>query len=178
MNHSSGVTFRTIYERLYRKAFVFAKSYTHNDWIAEDIAAEALVRLWEQTRVKEIENPEAFLFAVLRNKALDFLKHEIIKEEALSRLASRQAEDLQLRISMLEACNPAEVFETEIQKILAETLARFPGQTRRIFEMSQFGDKSNKEIARELGLSSKSIEYHITKALKILRIALRDYLST
>lgn len=42
--------------------------------------------------------------------------------------------------------------------------------------MSQYGDKSNKEIAQELGLSTKSIEYHITKSLKALRVALKDYL--
>jgi RNA polymerase sigma-70 factor (ECF subfamily) len=42
--------------------------------------------------------------------------------------------------------------------------------------MSRFGNQSNKEIAEALGLTVKSIEYHITKALKALRISLKDYL--
>jgi RNA polymerase sigma-70 factor (ECF subfamily) len=49
-------------------------------------------------------------------------------------------------------------------------------QTRRIFEMSRFENKTNNEIAEMLGLSSKSVEYHITKALKAMRVALKDYL--
>jgi RNA polymerase sigma-70 factor (ECF subfamily) len=148
----------------------------HDDLTAEDIASDALVKLWEQMKEKEIECPEAFLLTILKNKALDYLKHEMVKEEAIRALKTIYAEELQLRISMLEACDPTEIFETEIQTILQNTLARFPEQTRRIFEMSQYDDKSNKEIADELGLSVKSIEYHITKALKALRISLKDYL--
>ncbi|MDR2808986.1 MAG: RNA polymerase sigma-70 factor [Tannerellaceae bacterium] len=176
MNHTDSITFNAIYQQLYRRAFSFTKSYVHNDLTAEDIASEAIVVLWEQSKEKEIKNPEAFLLAILKNKALDYLKHEIIKEEAFTELSSRYAEDLQLRISLLEACDPSEVFETEIQKIVQDTLARFPEQSRLIFEMCRYGDKSNKEIAQELGLSVKSIEYHITKVLKALRIALKDYL--
>jgi RNA polymerase sigma-70 factor (ECF subfamily) len=174
--HTADITFSEIYRQLYRRAFAFAKSYVHNDLTAEDIASEALIRLWEQSKVKEIDNIEAFLLTILRNKALDYLKHEMIKQNAFSELASRHAEDLQLRISMLEACNPTEIFEAEIQKTIHDTLAQFPERTRLIFEMSKYGDKSNNEIAQELGVSAKSIEYHITKALKALRIALKDYL--
>jgi RNA polymerase sigma-70 factor (ECF subfamily) len=148
----------------------------HDDLIAEDIASDSLVKLWEQMKEKEISHPEAFLLTVLKNKALDHLKHEMIREDTFKELKAIYSEELQMRISMLESCDPTEVFEAEIQKILRDTLARFPEQTRLIFEMSQFEDKSNKEIAEALGLSVKSIEYHITKVLKALRISLKDYL--
>jgi RNA polymerase sigma-70 factor (ECF subfamily) len=176
MIHTSFMTFNAVYKQLYRRAFSFTKSYVHNDLVAEDIASDALVKLWEQMKEKEIKYPEAFLITILKNKALDHLKHETVKEEALRELRTLYMEDLQLRISMLESCNPAQVFEAEIQKIVQDTLARFPKQTRLIFEMSQYEDKSNKEIAEALGLSVKSIEYHITKALKALRAGLKDYL--
>jgi RNA polymerase sigma-70 factor (ECF subfamily) len=176
MNYPGYITFDAIYKRLYRRAFSFAKSYVHNDWVAEDIASDAVVKLWEQMREKEIKHPEAFLLTILKNKALDYLKHEAVKEEAFKQLETRNVDDLQLRISMLESCDPAGLFEAEVEKILQKTLAQFPEQTRLIFEMSQLGDKSNKEIAELCGLSIKSIEYHITKVLKALRVSLKDYL--
>ena len=51
-----------------------------------------------------------------------------------------------------------------------------PPQTREVFMMSRFQNKSNKEIAESMNISVKSVEYHITKTLKVLRVALKDYL--
>lgn len=42
--------------------------------------------------------------------------------------------------------------------------------------LSRFENRSNKEIAETVGLSVKSVEYHIGKALKVLRVSLKDYL--
>jgi len=168
--------FETIYKQFYRKAFFFTKSYVFDDLVAEDIASEVLIKLWEQIRRTEIRHPNAFLLTMLKNKILDHLKHQYIKEETLEELATAYKEELNLRISMLKACDPEEIFSSEVQQITMETLVRFPTKTRRIFEMSRFENKSNKEIAEELGVTVKSIEYHITKVLKALRISLKDYL--
>ena len=59
---------------------------------------------------------------------------------------------------------------------LWETLASLPEQTRRIFIMSRYEQMSVKEIAEKQQLTPKSVEYHITKSLKVLRVALKDYL--
>lgn len=168
--------FDILYKQFYRKAFYFTKSYVHDELVAEDITSESLVKLWEQLRRIEIRHPEVFLLTILKNKSLDYLKHEIIKETAFEELKSIHQEELDMRISMLEACDPEEVFTAEIQQIVENTLAQFPEQTRLIFEMSRFGNKSNKEIAEELGYTIKNVEYHISKVLKSLRISLKDYL--
>ncbi|MDR1555649.1 MAG: RNA polymerase sigma-70 factor [Tannerellaceae bacterium] len=171
----SPLSFDALYRRLYHRAFCFTQSYIHDALIAEDLASEALIKLWEQIGSEcPVACPEALLVTILKNKALDYLKHEAIKENAFKEL--RTSDELQMRISLLEACDPQDIFVTEIHEIVQDTLTRFPEQTRLIFTMSQFGNKSNKEIAGMLGLSVKSIEYHITKVLKALRITLRDYL--
>ncbi|GHT62839.1 hypothetical protein AGMMS50239_17320 [Bacteroidia bacterium] len=177
MSQLPTMSFDAIYKRLYRRAFLFTKSYVHDEFVAEDIASEALIKLWEQTKEQEISCPEAFLLTILKNKSLDYLKHEAIKKDSLKELETIYTEELNLHISLLESCVPKEVFTTEIQTIVQQTIAHFPEQTSRIFVMSQYEDKSNKEIAEALGLSVKSIEYHITKVLKALRFSLKDYLS-
>lgn len=68
------------------------------------------------------------------------------------------------------------IFFRRNNKIIHQTLAQLPEQTRKVFIMSRFYDKSNKEIAEKLGISVKGVEYHISKALKFLRVALKDYL--
>jgi RNA polymerase sigma-70 factor (ECF subfamily) len=144
--------------------------------VAEDIASESLVKLWEQSRKSRVEHPGVFLLTILKNRALDHLKHEAIREEAFAELKNIHREEVAMRISMLESCNPEGIFDAEIRQIVTDTLSRFPEQTRLIFEMSRFENRSNKDIAETMGLTVKSIEYHITKTLKALRISLKDYL--
>ena len=51
-----------------------------------------------------------------------------------------------------------------------------PLQSKRVFMMRRFEQKSGKEIAEALGITVKGVDYHIAKALKALRISLKDYL--
>lgn len=169
-------SFESLYKQYYKRAFLFTKSYVHDEFAAEDIVSESLIKTWKQIRKEQIRSVEALLLTILKNKALDYLKHEAIKEKAFNEIKNNYEEELDLRISMLKACDPQEIFMTEIHQIVQNTLSQFSGQTRLIFEQSRFGNKSNKEIANELGLTVKSIEYHITKVLKALLANLKDYL--
>ena len=81
-----------------------------------------------------------------------------------------------LKITTLEACDPEELFSSEAQRLIDETLESLPEKTRTIFIMSRYENKTHKEIAEHLGLSTKSIEFHISKALGVLRKRLKDYL--
>lgn len=176
MNSHYSNTFNTFYKQHYRKCFLFAKSYVHDDWIAEDIASEGLIKLWEMMKLKEVEYPLALLFSILKNKCLDHLKHEITRQEVLAALSQDGQRELGIRISTLEACEPDQLFSAEIQEIIESTLSSLPEQTRKIFMMSRFENLSRQEIADALGMTKKGVEYHIAQALKNLRLNLNDYL--
>ena len=176
MKSTTTCSFNTLYTKYYRKCFLFVKSYIHNDLAAEDIAAEALIKLWEKMKEEEIYSPKAFLLSVLKNKALDYLRHEVVKNEAIETVMNYYQQELDIRISTLEACNPDQIFSSELQQLIRSTLEALPEQTRKVIEMSRFQELSNKEIAEILHLTPKGVEYHITKALKMLRTNLKDYL--
>lgn len=169
-------SFNEIYTSYYKKSFFFAKSYVHDDLAAEDIASESLIKLWEKLKTEKIDYIEPLLLTILKNKALDYLKHEEVKRTAFESMADWQQQELSIRISTLESCDPNEIFSDEVESIIRETLKLLPEQTRRIFLLSRFENKSNKEIAEQMGVSIKGVEYHISKALKALRITLKDYL--
>ena len=176
MSHREIHSFNTLYTRYYRKAFLFTKSFVHDESVAEDIVSDALIKLWESLKEKETDYTDALLLTILKNKSLDHLKHEAIKAEAIHSMSNMSQRELEIRISTLQACDPEEIFSEEVKKIIADTLATLPEQTRHIFIMSRFQNRSNKEIAAQLGISVKGVEYHITKALKPLRLRLKDSL--
>lgn len=176
--------FNTIYNKYYRRSYLFVKSYIHSDLVTEDIVTEALIALWENLRQQEgggqkkssDKDIAPLLFTILRNKAYNHLKHEAIKKSAIENLQDMKSYELSVRISSLEACNPDKIFMEDIGRIVEETLSQLPQQTRVIFQMSRNEGKSNMEIASEISISEKTVEYHITKSLKALRLSLKDYL--
>ena len=172
----STISFSDIYTNYYKRSFLFVKSYVRDDMVAEDIVLEALIRLWETSKKETVEYPLSLLLSILKNGSLNYLKHQDVRQAAMETISSKMIHDLNYRITTLQACDPEEIFSSEISRIIQETLQSLPEQTRRIFEMSRYESLPVKEIAEELSLNSKSVEYHITKSLKALRIALKDYL--
>ena len=168
--------FNSIYLKYYEKTFRFARIYVRNDLVAEDIATESLIKLWETMKKEPVEKPLALLLTILKHKSLDYLRKQASMQEVFEAMAEWQKRELSIRISTLEACNPNDIFSKEIQSILTKTLDDLPLQTRRVFMMMRFEQKSRKEIAEELGITVKGVDYHIAKALKALRISLKDYL--
>lgn len=178
MSKIPGNSFNDIYTSYYKKSFFFAKSYVHDDLAAEDIASESLIKLWERLKVDSVDEKYVLplLLTILKNKALDYLKHEEVKRTAFEAMADWQRQELSMRVSALEACNPDEIFSEEVESIIRATLNTLSEQTRQAFILSRFENKSNKEIADDMEISVKGVEYHISKALKALRVTLKDYL--
>lgn len=143
---------------------------------AEDIVSEALINLWDTSKKEKVEYPLSLLVMMLKNGALNYLKHQEVKQSVSDSISSKMARDLGYRISTLQACDLEEIFSSEINRIVKETLEALPEQTRRVFELSRYECRTVKEIAEELSISPKGVEYHITRSLKVLRIALKDYL--
>lgn len=164
------------YEVYYRRTYLFAKSYVHDQWIAEDIASEAFAKLWEVMEKNKIRHPVTFLFAIVKNKSIDYLRHECIRQEAYSRISETSIKDLLMQTSNLKDCEPENLYSEDIMNIVNETLKILPDRTREIFLMHRFQDLPKDEIAEKLNLTTKGIEYHIAKTLKVLRISLKDYL--
>lgn len=169
--------FNQLYHDYYDRFLRFAVSYVRELPIAEDIVSEAFVAYWEnEEKLLPTTNPAAYILTVVKNKSLNYLKHLQVRQQVEKELCDHEAWRLSVQIHTLQACNPDFLFSEEIKQIVSATLNRLPKKTRRIFEMSRYEGLSYREIAKIMHLSSKSIEFHIAKALHQLRYALKNYL--
>lgn len=162
----------------YKSRFVhFAMTYVDDVMVAEDLAIDSLMEYWENhERLSDDSNIPAYILTIIKNKCLNYLRQIRTGENVVKYLKDCSDWELDLRISTLEVCNPERIFCKEIQQIMGETLKTLPSQTREVFIRSRYKNQSHKEIADALNISTKTVEFHITKVLKILRIALKDYL--
>lgn len=162
----------------YRQRFVsFAYCYVHDDSVAEDIVIESMVYYWEnKSRLPEETNIPAYVLTTVKHKCIDHLRHQQIQQDSSEELYQLYSWELSTRIATLEDFEPSNVFTTEIREIVERTLDSLPEQTRRIFIMSRYENKSHKEISEIIGITAKGVEFHISKATKVLRLTLKDYL--
>ncbi|MDR3119307.1 MAG: RNA polymerase sigma-70 factor [Mediterranea sp.] len=176
--HRNSITaFSEFFEQNREKFLSFAYSYIKNRPDAEDLLMESMAALWEnRDKWRESSSLHGLLLTIIKNKALNLLAHEQVRLRAEENINSHGQRELELRISTLKACDPESIFNTEIQQIVNKALNRLPVQSRRIFVLSRYHNASNRKIAEQLGISVKSVEFHITKALKKLRLELKDYL--
>lgn len=169
-------SFNEIYNSFYRKSFLYVKSYVHDDMAAEDIVSESLIKLWQHMKQQTIEPLPPFLFTILKNRSLDYLKHQIVIRTVHSEIAEALNRELQIRTTTLAMSDPTDVFSTEVKQIIESTLDSLPEKTREIFKLSKFGHKPHSEIAEMFNMSVKGVDYHISQSVSELRRALRDYL--
>lgn len=161
----------------YRQRFIrFAAGYVADAAAAEDIVMESFAAAWDRRDALTVDGFPPYTLTVVKNKCLNYLRAQGVRLRAAENIHSHGVRLLDTRIATLEACDPAELFSEEARRLVDEALDRLPARTRDIFVRSRFQGQSYKEIAAEKGLTVKSVEFEVSKAMKLLRVVLRDYL--
>ena len=169
------IAFNKLYEAYNQRFIRFARGYVPTYEIAEDIVNDSFLYYLENQHAITDQHLASYLLTVVKHKCINYLKRQTFEAEARDYFQSSEAWELQLKISTLEACNPEQLLSDEVQNLVQKALGSMPAQTRDILIRSRYQSQTNKEIATELHLSVKAVEYHVTKALKILRTVLKDY---
>ena len=169
--------FASLFEQYKEPFILFANSYLRDRVVAEDIFIEAMMQYWEKRQeLPSDTNVPAYILTTIKNKALNHLRHLDIKLEAETEMFNHQTRELNFRIFSLESCDPTDLFSSEMQSIIRKTMNELDEKTKQIFYKSRYENKTNREIAEELDISIKTVEFHISKALKLYRARLKDYL--
>lgn len=161
--------FDSIYVSYYPRMIRFAREYVPVEEDAENIVQDIFVMLWEKREVLEIKVSLApWLFTLVKNRCLDFLRHETAGKEF--------AKEYEAKRIALEQLDYAFSSDEELEEILATAINSLPERCRKIFIKSRVEGKKYKEIAAELEISINTVENQMSIALKKLRISLKDYL--
>jgi len=160
--------FEEIYKRFWFKLYGAALKRTTSQQEAEELIQNIFERLWANRRKAVIHNIGAYLAVSLRNILHDHTRRRMTAEKY------RQTLDTEPLVNTTEEDVNRELLLKDIDK----TLRELPEKTQTVFRLSRFENKSVREIAGNLDLTEKAVEYHITKAIKLLRQRLRGYMST
>ena len=167
-------SFEKVYRYYYPRLTYFAKQYVFDDEASRNIVQDVFTELWEKRNtLQEDSNLNAWLFTVTKNKSLKIISHLKSQHNYDSFVRARQ---LNVNYIALSDFNTSNLVFEELQSQISAALNKLSPACRKVFEMSRFEDRKNREIAEELNLSIKTVEGHISKALRSLKSDLKDYL--
>ncbi len=157
--------FRHIFDQYYNPLCNFAFHIVHSRSVAEDIVQDVFTRMWEKRNdIESGQNLRGLLFTAAKNKALEYLR------SSSRRTAMHQAANSlwQLREPVEEVAHKYLVMEK-----LNSSLRHLSPKCREVFVLHKMNGLTYSEIAQSLGISVKTVENHMIKALKILREKLK-----
>ena len=167
-------SFEVIYKSHYRRIFHFALQYLRDEEACSNIIQDVFSSLWDNKKKLAAEtNLNAWLFTVTKNRCLKYIRELKSEERHLAKLTEQR---MSLIHDALNSLDTSPMAFQEIEKIIQRTLNNLTPQCRKAFEMSRFNEKKYSEIADEMQIAQKTVETHISNALKIFRTALKDYL--
>ncbi len=159
--------FESLFEAYYPSLCDFAQSYLRSAESAEEVVQTVFLRIWEQRATWEpTTGVRAYLFAACRNQALGILKHERVVVRTATR-ATR--EDLALGIGHGAPAPDAELHATELANALRNAVHALPERRRMVVVLRWQHQMSYAEIASVLGISVKTVEVQMGRALASLR---------
>ncbi len=160
--------FETVYREYFAQLCYFCVKYVDNFEDAEGIVQDVFVKLWNRHEDIEINvSLKAYLYRAVQNYALNFLKKKKIKDKYI--VINANLRNIVYDSGLLK------MEENEFRVILKHAILKLPEKRRKIFELSRFSGYKYSKIADELSISVKTVEAQMTKALKYLRIVLKDY---
>lgn len=162
-------TFEMLFKTHFKSLYAYAFTIVRDEMVAEEMVQNVFFKIWEKKCGLNIQSSVlAYLYKSVYHESLNYLKHQKVKAayQTHSAYQMKNQTDHALQKIML----------SELEQQINKALSELPEQCRTIFQMSRFEELKYQEIADKLGLSIKTVENQIGKALKILRVKLADYL--
>ena len=164
-------SFRFLYDHYYNRLFRQALYYLNNNPdYAQEVVSDVFIALWQSRKVlKNVSNPDSYIFIALKHAAARYVEknfnhaHELLTENLPD-------------INIADNKSDNDIIEKELRKKYREALNNLPPRCAEVFRLVREEKKKYSEVAEILGISPKTVDNQMNKAVKLLYEQLKDNL--
>lgn len=166
--------FKEAFELHFERVVAYIYGYCRDWEMARNIAQDSFVAFWENIeKVDPTKTALPYLFFIAKNRALNIMKRDLVRDKYSNYTQKREME---ISYRALESSTMDVVHAGEIEKLISKSVEQMNEKVRETFYLSRFKSMKNEEVARELDVSVKTVEYRMAAALRILRKNLKDFI--
>lgn len=156
--------FESLFMEYFPKIKFFINRLVKEDMVAEELAQDVFTAVWEnRANLSKVNMLNAYIYKIAKNTAFQYLNRRYLEETY----------KLNYKPETITTSFEGDLYAEEIGLLISLAIQKMPAQRRKIFQMSRKEHLSNEEIANRLNLSPKTVENHMTLALKYLKKILK-----
>jgi len=167
IRNSNQAVFELVFKYYYSGLVVYADQIIMNTSVSEDIVQSIFLKLWETRETIEIRSLHAYFTQCVKNRCIDYLRNQQVRQRFDNQTTHVDAVEFEDDLWI----------KTELSELIESAIEDLPPRCQEIFRMSRYDNLKISEIADKLNISKRTVETQISKALKIMRIRLIDYIS-
>lgn len=169
LRNKEEAAFAIVFNSYYAVLCGYANKYLNDAETAEEIVQDVFVKFWEKCEFLAPESSiKSYLFRSVHNTCLNHLKHLKVRDAYRQYVVNYLEKETTYAYGIHE--------EPDLEEKIEEAISTLPPQCQRIFRMSRFDGLKYQEIADNIGISVKTVEVQMGKALRLLRDRLRDFI--
>jgi|WetSurMetagenome_2_1015567.scaffolds.fasta_scaffold01195_4 RNA polymerase sigma-70 factor, ECF subfamily len=168
--------FELVFRQHFRKLCLYAEHYVKDKAAAEEIVEDFFCYFWDNCKdLIIVSSITGYLFTSTHNRCLKYLRHEKVKQHYIE---SRQYlfTDNEYLEPVSDDIPEAYLISQDLETAIGKAILSLPEQCRNIFLLNRFEDKTYLEISGHLGISINTVKTQITRAIRKLKLNLKDYL--
>lgn len=158
--------FAELYNRYWSVLYQLARQKLRDAEVAEELVQELFISLWTKRHTANIRELRPYLFTALRFSIINHIESQMVHGRFVTYYESFLRQSGAVSANTLELDDLTQSIETSLREL--------PEKTQQVFRLSRFDQQTIPEIAQLLGLSEKTVEYHLSNALKTVRAGLRQ----
>lgn len=156
-----------LFNHYYHRLYHFSKSIIKIENEIDDILQDVFVKIWlNRNKIDNADTFNAFIYTITKNEVLNLIRTNLRNQNF--------RDELYIQSVAEEYQTLKEVEYNEIKEGIDKIIARLPPKRQLVFTLSRNEGLSNKEIAQQLNISEKTVEDHITHAIKFLKLSMKE----
>lgn len=171
LQKGNDAAFTEIYHRYWNRLFSVAANKLNYDLkLAEELVQDIFLDLWHRREALDIRSSLSLYLAAA-------MKYKIIDARLKKKRMAAYAENLAAQAAPGDTSTEKQISFDELRHELSALVSSLPEKCQLVYKLSREAGYSQKEIAHHLSISEKTVESHLARAVKTLRLGLKNFLT-